>query len=74
MEEKEVQIDTDSINLDKFLKWAAVVESGGQAKHFIKEGLITVNGEKENRRSRTLKKGDIVECSEMFKLIVTWTE
>ena len=68
--EQKVKIDTEQIELDKLLKWAAVVESGGQAKHLIREGLITVNEEIETKRSRKVKKGDVVECSEMFKLVV----
>jgi len=56
-----VEISTDSIQLDKFLKWAAVVDTGGQAKILVQEGLIKVNGVVEKRRSRPLKAGDVVE-------------
>jgi len=55
-----VEINTDTINLDQFLKWANVVMSGGEAKYLIKEGKVEVNGEIELKRGRTLKVGDTV--------------
>ena len=55
-----VAIRDDTIDLDQFLKLADVASSGGEAKYFIKEGMVTVNGEPEDRRRRTLRIGDIV--------------
>ncbi len=57
---RRIEIKTDSIKLDSFLKWAGVVETGGQAKFYVAEGKIQVNGEKEIRRGRQLFPGDIV--------------
>ena len=48
------------MKLDQFLKWKCLVESGGQAKHLIVSGLVTVNGDKETRRGRKLFHGDLV--------------
>lgn len=50
----------ESIKLDQFLKLAQVVETGGQAKHVIQAGFVTVNGEVERRRGRKLVPGDVV--------------
>lgn len=50
----------ESIELDKFLKLADIVGSGGEAKHLIRSGAIKVNGEEETRRGRKLRNGDIV--------------
>lgn len=55
---KEVPIQSESIQLDQFLKWAGIVQTGGHAKILINEGVIKVNGEKETRRSRKLIDGD----------------
>ncbi len=60
MREEEVAINTETINLDSFLKWAAVVSTGGEAKNLIQNGAVEVNGEVETRRSRTLTPGDVV--------------
>lgn len=61
----------ETIKLDQFLKLAGVVESGGQAKHLILEGLVKVNGEVEKRRGRKLHHGDRVEVKgeEMVVLV-----
>ncbi len=50
----------DTIQLDQFLKLNDVVSSGGEAKHLIQDGGVSVNGEVETRRGRKLKVGDIV--------------
>jgi ribosome-associated protein len=60
MAEKVVQITTEYITLNSFLKWVNAAESGGHAKALIASGLITVNGEKELRRGRKLHPGDQV--------------
>ena len=48
------------MKLDQFLKWNNLVSSGGEAKYFIKEGKVKVNGEIEKRRGRKLVHGDKV--------------
>ncbi len=48
------------MKLDQFLKWKGIVETGGQAKNLIGEGLITVNNQVETRRGRKLFHGDLV--------------
>lgn len=54
--------DSDYIQLDQFLKLQNLVGSGGEAKHYIREGKVSVNGETETRRGRKLRKGDVVEA------------
>ncbi|MCD1147913.1 S4 domain-containing protein YaaA [Peptoniphilus sp. KCTC 25270] len=56
-----MRIDTEFIKLDSFLKLMAWVESGGQAKQFVLDGMVFVNGEVETRRGRKLYPGDVVE-------------
>ena len=48
------------MKLDQFLKWKNLVNSGGEAKIFIKSGSVKVNGEIETRRGRKLNSGDKV--------------
>ncbi|MBV7329359.1 RNA-binding S4 domain-containing protein [Chloroflexi bacterium TSY] len=50
----------ETIKLDQFLKLAGLVDTGGQAKHLIRTGLIMVNNEIETRRGRKLRDGDVV--------------
>lgn len=50
----------DHITLDALLKATGLASSGGEAKVFITEGRVTVNGEAETRRGRKLRAGDEV--------------
>lgn len=49
------------IRLGSFLKYAGLLDSGGDAKEMIIDGLVTVNGDVERRRGRQLHDGDVVE-------------
>ena len=55
---KKVEIYTEYIKLEQFLKIADIVSTGGEAKMFLLTNEIMVNGEYENRRGRKLYKGD----------------
>ena len=51
------------ITLQQFLKLKDIVSSGGEAKFFIAENEILVNGETEKRRGRKLYPGDNVSVN-----------
>ncbi|AWK50288.1 S4 domain-containing protein YaaA [Clostridium beijerinckii] len=55
-----IKINTEIIKLDAFLKWAAIVSSGSEAKFYIQDGLVKVNNEICIQRGKKLKVGDIV--------------
>lgn len=42
------------------MKLANLASTGGEAKHLIRDGKVSVNGEREIRRGRKLRSGDIV--------------
>lgn len=56
----EVPVAGDGIKLGQFLKLVNLIESGGEAKELLAEGLVQVNGEPESRRGRQLVDGDLV--------------
>ncbi|WP_162924047.1 S4 domain-containing protein YaaA [Apilactobacillus bombintestini] len=58
---KNVFIDTEYITLGQLLKEEDVVASGGQAKWYLKDHVVKLNGEPENRRGKKLYDGDNVE-------------
>lgn len=60
MKMNEVKINTEIIKLDAFLKWAAIAQSGAEAKIFIQDGLVYVNNEICTQRGKKLKIGDVV--------------
>ena len=58
---EKVLIKTEYIKLDQFLKWAGACDNGANAKWFILDGAVKVNGEIEMQRGKKLRNGDIVE-------------
>lgn len=61
MQPVDIKIDTETIQLDQFLKWAGVIASGGEVKPMLAEGMIRRNGEVETARRRKLAPGDVIE-------------
>mgnify|MGYP000764694061 CR=1 FL=1 len=56
-----ITITTEYIKLQDLLKFAAAVETGGEAKLVIQEGDVTVNGEVCTMRGKKLRPGDTVD-------------
>lgn len=65
MDKEQIKITTEFIKLDSFLKFANLVESGGNAKGVIAEGRIKVNGKICLMRGKKLYRGDKVQIDEM---------
>ncbi|MGL4731363.1 MAG: S4 domain-containing protein YaaA [Clostridium sp.] len=66
----EVKINTEFIKLDSFLKFSGACCLGSEAKFFIKNEEVKVNGEVEVQRGKKLYKNDIVEFQgESYKLV-----
>jgi ribosome-associated protein len=57
---EEITIHTGTIQLDQFLKWAGVVDSGGQAKQMVIDKMVAVNGITVGERRKKLQNGDVV--------------
>ncbi len=60
MEKQVIFIDTEFIKLQDLLKFAGLVETGGQAKILIQDGYVKVNGEICTMRGKKIRNGDIV--------------
>lgn len=60
MEKQIIFIDTEFIKLQDLLKFAGLVETGGQSKILIQDGYVTVNGEICTMRGKKIRNGDIV--------------
>ncbi|MGL5152078.1 MAG: S4 domain-containing protein YaaA [Clostridium sp.] len=56
----EIQINTEFIKLDAFLKWAGIASLGSEAKIYILEEMVLVNGEVCTQRGKKIRVGDIV--------------
>jgi ribosome-associated protein len=55
----------DYIELYKLLKAEGMASSGAEAKYFVAEGLVKVNGETELRKRKKLIPGDTVHFSDI---------
>lgn len=55
-----IRISSDFIRLDALLKFANLAQSGGEAKIYILEGLVKLNGEVCLQRGKKVYPGDMV--------------
>ena len=65
----ELREDEPYITLGIVLKLGKIISTGGEAKIFLSENEVLVNGEKENRRGRKLYSEDKVEVADNVFLI-----
>ncbi len=59
-----VEIFREPIELYKILKFESMVNSGGEAKAVIADGLVLVNGIVETRKRKKIVSGDTVEYAD----------
>ena len=71
MAAKEIKIreDEEFITLNVLLKITGLIDTGGMAKIYLKENIVYVNGEEENRRGRKLYRGDVIKAGKAEFLI-----
>jgi len=60
-----VRIRGEGITLGQLLKLAGVIDSGAEAKSFLRNEQVWVNGEAEARRGKKLTLGDVVRVGEL---------
>ena len=67
-----VEIKTEFIKLQQVLKLAGLIDSGSDAKYYISEGMVTVNGVVASERGKKIRNGDVVEVTNLgsFKVVV----
>lgn len=58
---EKIKITTDMIQLDQFLKWASILQSGGETKVLLLEKKIFVNGTLCTAKRKKLYPGDVVD-------------
>lgn len=56
-----IKIDTEFIKLDSLLKYASIVQTGGEAKDLILDEQVKLNGEIIIQRGKKIRPGDVVE-------------
>ena len=67
----EVGITQEPVELYKILKFEGLASSGAEAKQFIEQGLVKVNGLVESRKRKKMFAGDVIEFeSEVLTLFL----
>jgi len=61
---RDVEVRAGGIDLGQLMKFAGLVDTGGDAKALLAEGVVLVNGEVDLRRGRTLRDGDVVAVAD----------
>lgn len=62
METTTFKLKGEYIALCDLLKTEGIADSGGQGKAFVADGLVTVDGELELRKTAKIRAGQVVEC------------
>lgn len=57
---EDVAISTDFIRLDSFLKFKGIAMTGGEAKSFVQDGIVKVDGEVCTARGKKLRQDNTV--------------
>jgi ribosome-associated protein len=60
----EIVITGETIRLGQLLKLAGIIDSGSDAKALLASETVAVNGERETRRGRQLRPGDLVRVGD----------
>ena len=58
-----IRDDEEYITLNVLLKITGLIQTGGEAKWYLAENDVYVNGEKENRRGRKLYRDDVIKAN-----------
>lgn len=58
----EFQLKGPHVELCSLLKLAGVAESGGHGKALVAQGIVTVDGQPETRKTAKIHAGQVVEC------------
>ncbi len=58
----EFEINGEFIELCNLLKLVGIVQSGGQGKMMVADGMVKVDGKVELRKTAKIRKGQVVEC------------
>ncbi|HEX5127360.1 MAG TPA: RNA-binding S4 domain-containing protein [Rhodocyclaceae bacterium] len=64
MSQHKFQLTSEYIELDKLLKLLSIASSGGAAKVMVAQGMVTVDGKPETRKTRKLRAGSVVRIGD----------
>ena len=65
-----IKIETPMIQLDQFLKWASILQRGGDIRFLLDEDKILVNGILCKAKRKKLYPGDTVEIKDVGTYLI----
>jgi len=65
MQQLEFQLNGEYIELNQLLKMAGLCDSGGAGKVLVAEGLVSVDGEVELRKTAKIRAGSVVSLGDV---------
>ncbi|MDD9148498.1 MULTISPECIES: S4 domain-containing protein YaaA [unclassified Sporolactobacillus] len=60
----------DFITLGQLLKYTGTIQMGGEAKWFLMNHEVYVNGEREMRRGKKLREGDRIKIAKTGEFVI----
>lgn len=57
------ELNQEFIRLCDLLKVNGLADSGAQGKHLVADGMVSVDGEAESRKTAKIRPGQTVECN-----------
>lgn len=58
------ELSTDYVELCNLLKLVGIADSGGRGKTMVAEGLVEVDGMREERKRAKIRKGQLVKLAD----------
>jgi ribosome-associated protein len=65
MQSIQISIHSEYIRLCDLLKLADLADSGASGKQLVAQGLVTVDGAAESRKTAKIRAGQIVSCNDV---------
>ena len=65
MQEIEFQLRGEFVELNQLLKLAGVCDSGGAGKALVAEGVVSVDGQVELRKTAKIRAGQVVSLGDV---------
>ena len=65
MQETEFQLNGEYVELNQLLKMTGLCDSGGQGKALVAEGVVSVDGQVELRKTAKIRAGSVVTLGDV---------
>jgi ribosome-associated protein len=70
MQETEFQLNGEYVELNQLLKMSGLCDSGGQGKALVAEGVVSVDGQVETRKTAKIRAGSVVTLGDVSISVV----